>query len=211
MIAVVSLTVLASGGCSGDKSVSPSPTQELSPILPQLISASTRLRTKCRATARSVGYPVPCPTRVPAGLTPTRSIGGCHLDIVGPGGTAGCARSWRKWVVGSSETADQHLVITASPRALRNYAKVVSGPAWYPGAHIRPLGWMTINRWRTRAVYVPARTNEGSAFAGHVVLIWTVSGHTYGVGFHQVQGLRQTLKLDVALARGIRLVAPGMN
>jgi hypothetical protein len=57
---------------------------------------------------------------------------------------------------------------------------------------------MTINGWRTRAVYVPAKTNEGSSFAGHVVLIWTVSGHTYGVGFHEVQSLRQTLALDVA-------------
>jgi hypothetical protein len=48
---------------------------------------------------------------------------------------------------------------------------------------------MIINGWRTRAVYVPPKTNEGSAFARHVVLIWTVSGHTYGVGFHEVQGL----------------------
>jgi hypothetical protein len=59
-----------------------------------------------------------------------------------------------------------------------------------------------------RAVYVPPRTNDGSAFAHHVVLIWTVSGHTYGVGFHNVHGLRPTLDLDVALARGVRLVPP---
>jgi hypothetical protein len=62
-----------------------------------------------------------------------------------------------------------------------------------------------------QAVYVPFGTNAGSAFAPHVVLIWTVGGHTYGVGFHNVHGLQQTLDLDVALARGIRLVAPGSN
>ncbi len=56
-----------------------------------------------------------------------------------------------------------------------------------------------------RAVYVPPRTNEGSAFTRHVVLIWTVSGHTYAVGFHNVHGLRPTLALDVAVARGVRL------
>jgi hypothetical protein len=59
-----------------------------------------------------------------------------------------------------------------------------------------------------RAVFVPFGTNAGSAFARHVVLIWTVRGHTYGVGFHKVRGLRATLALDAALARGIRLVAP---
>jgi hypothetical protein len=42
----------------------------------------------------------------------------------------------------------------------------------------------------------------------HVVLIWTLGGHTYGVGFHNVQGLRRTLDVDVAFAQGIRLVAP---
>jgi hypothetical protein len=58
------------------------------------------------------------------------------------------------------------------------------------------------------AVYVPAATNEGSAFAHHVVLIWTVEGHTYGIGLHNVAGLRKTLALDTALAKGIKLVAP---
>jgi hypothetical protein len=59
-----------------------------------------------------------------------------------------------------------------------------------------------------RAVYVPPAANDGSAFMRHVVLIWTVGGHTYGVGFHNVHGLDETLDLDPALARGLRLVAP---
>jgi hypothetical protein len=49
---------------------------------------------------------------------------------------------------------------------------------------------------------------EGSAFADHVVLIWTVGDHTYGFGFYNVHGLRQTLNLDLELAGGIRLVTP---
>jgi hypothetical protein len=52
------------------------------------------------------------------------------------------------------------------------------------------------------------KTNAGSAFMRHVVLIWTVRGHTYGIGFHKVHGLQQTLDLDVALARAVRLVPP---
>ena len=111
-------------------------------------------------------------------------------------------------MVGSSETADQHLVIAVSPRALRDPAKVVNGPAWYPGARVRPLSRVTINGRRMRAVYVPANTNEGSAFSHHVVLIWTVGDHTYAVGFHDVAGIRATLALDGALVRAIRLVPP---
>jgi hypothetical protein len=84
----------------------------------------------------------------------------------------------------------------------------VNGPGWYPGARVRPLRSLTINDLRMRAVYVPPKTNDGSAFAHHVVLIWTVRGHTYGIGFHNVHGLPATLALDAALARGLRLVAP---
>ena len=59
-----------------------------------------------------------------------------------------------------------------------------------------------------RSVYVPAATNDGSAFARDVVLIWTVRGHTYGVGFHNVHGIPQTLALDLTLVRWIKLVEP---
>jgi hypothetical protein len=116
--------------------------------------------------------------------------------------------SWRGWAAGSTNVGDEHLVTTASPRPLRNYAKVVNGPAWYPQARVRTLGWVTINGWRMRAVYVPPETNDGSAFAHHVVLIWTVGQHTYGVGFHDLRGLHETLMLDEELTRHITLVGP---
>lgn len=198
---------LVSGGCfdSGEMSVTGAPPKRSTS---GLVQAPPELREKCQATANEVGYPVPCPTRVPDGLRATRGIDGCQLDIIGP---AVCATSWRGWVVGSSETNDQHLVINASPRPLRNAAKVVNGPAWYPDARVRPLGSLTINGWRMRAVYVPVKTNAGSAFMRHVVLIWTVGGHTYSIGFHNVHGIDATLDLDAALARGVRLVAPAAS
>jgi hypothetical protein len=114
-------------------------------------------------------------------------------------------------VVGSSETNDQHLVITASPRALTDPAKVVNGPAWYPGARVRELGRMRMNGWRVRSVYVSPKTNEGSAFAHHVVLVWTVGQHTYAAGFHDVAGTGATLDLDTALVRAMKLVPPRRN
>ena len=73
---------------------------------------------------------------------------------------------------------------------------------------VRPLGWTEINGWRMRAVYVPPETNDGSAFMHHVVLVWTNAGHTYGVGFHNTQGIRQTLLLDEELAKHIKLIGP---
>jgi hypothetical protein len=42
----------------------------------------------------------------------------------------------------------------------------------------------------------------------HVVLVWSAAGHTYGVGFHNIRGIHQTLLLDEELARHIKLVEP---
>ena len=163
----------------------------------------------CRSTAHAVGYAVPCPTWVPQGLTESgRNVRPCTLHIIGPGGGRGCSQTWRGWVVGSSTTADQHLVLVASPKQLRHDAEVVNGPAWYPNARVRLIARTTINGWRMHAVYVPPETNDGSAFAHHVVLIWTVRGHTYAIGFHNVSTIPQTLRLDEQLARHIRLIGP---
>lgn len=202
MATMVALLFFGVAGCSGGAQGVPSVSGSTS-MFSSLVPASAELLRQCQRTADAVGYAVPCPTRVPAGLRPT-SGQHCKFRVVGPGGR--CSRAWRGWVFGSSETADQHLVITASPRPLADDAKVVNGPGWYPGARVRPLRTLKVNRWRMRAVYVPPETNDGSAFAHHVVLIWTVAGHTYGVGFHNVDGIEPTLQADLALAAGIKLV-----
>ena len=195
-------------GCSDSHGGARSTTTEHGEL--RLVAAPRALLRKCHATARVVGYPVPCPTYVPAGLAFDPSHAPC-LDIIGAGGKAGCgaaAKSWRGWVVGTSNVGAQHLGITASPRRLTNYAKLVNGPAWYPRARIRPLGWVTVSGRRMRAIYVPPETNDGSMFMHHVVLAWSESGHTYGFGFHNVQGIHPTLLLDEELARHIKLVRP---
>ena len=132
---------------------------------------------------------------------------GCELQIIGP--AKPCPNTpfvWKGWVVGSSTTADEHLVLAASPQIVRSAAKVVNGPVWQPGQTIRSIGYRQVGRWRMRVVFVPPNTNDGSAFASHVVLIWTVGQHTYAVGFHDVSTIKQTLALDLRLADGIRLV-----
>jgi len=103
----------------------------------------------------------------------------------------------------------------ASPRPVRSYAKLVSGPSQGAVTRVLPLARVTINGWRLRAVYVPAAS---VAFGSHVVLIWTVARHTYGIGFHDheafaclcssAEGRRQTLALDKEFVRYTELVSP---
>jgi hypothetical protein len=54
----------------------------------------------------------------------------------------------------------------------------------------------------------PSARGSGSPSRRGIVLIWTVGKHTYGVGFHNIKGLRQTLLLDEELAKDIKLVRP---
>ena len=176
-----------------------------------LVAAPPMLLRKCRATARAVGYAVPCPTFIPAGLAigSSTTSTGC-LGVIGPGGRPACAagKSWRGWVVGTSNVGAQHLAITASPRRLTNYAKLVNGPAWYPRARVHLLGWVKVNGRRMRMIYVPPATNDGSMFMHHVVMVWSARGHTYGFGFHDTRGIRRTLLLDKQLAAHFKLVRP---
>lgn len=113
---------------------------------------------------------------------------------------------WTRWVVGSTSVAGQHLVVTTSPHVLRDFAKLVNGPGWYPEARVRPITTVSVRGWKMQAVFVPQGTNDGSAFAHHVVLIWTVGQHTYGLGFHDIHGLRETLQADEEFARHVDLV-----
>jgi hypothetical protein len=190
------------------------------------VKASRRLIAACRLTARGVGYPVPCPMRVPVGLLDRgyAGRGDCRLHIIGPADQPGCATAntstaWRGWVFGSSNLPTKvppgatmtggyaHLVIAASPTRIGNYAKFVNGPAWSPRERVKPVARVRIRGWRMRAVFVSPETNE-SAFVHHVVLIWTVGGHTYGIGFHDITTVRETLQLDEELAQHIELVRP---
>jgi hypothetical protein len=207
----VAVTAIVLCGCSDSHTSTRSVTTAQESGL-HLVAAPRILLRKCRATARAVGYAVPCPTFIPAGLAigSSTTSPGC-LDVIGPGGQPACGtagRSWRGWVVGTSNVGAQHLAITASPMQLQNYAKLVNGPAWYPRARVRSLGSVQVNGKRMDAIYVPPATNDGSMFMHHVVLVWSVKGHTYGFGFHNTRGIRRTLLLDKQLAAHFKLVRP---
>jgi hypothetical protein len=117
--------------------------------------------------------------------------------------------------LGTAASPIEHLVWKASPQPAKSYAKLVSGPGSDAGVHVEPMAWVMIKGQRMRAVYVPT---SSAAFGSHVVLVWTVRGHTYGLGFHDTEefscfcttarGLRQTLRLDAEFAWYVKLVGP---
>ncbi len=129
---------------------------------------------------------------------------GCAITIICPdtGRTL-----WHGWAFGETSNPNQHLIITASPRPLHDDAQFVVGPYWRPGMRVRPIARLTINGWRMHAVFLSQATCM-CAYSHHIVLVWTLGLHTYGFGFHNFTGLRQTLLLDEELARHIKLVGP---
>lgn len=197
-------------GCSSHQGAA-QPQAERLPV--RFVTAPAHLISQCRQVAHAVGYSAPCPMLIPRGLKRTQVHVGstCHFQIVGlPCHPGRRWNGWRGWLFGSSEVADRpaHLVISASPTPLSNYAKLVNGPAWRHGERVVIGAPATINRWRGRWIFVSPLTNEGSAFAGHVVFAWTTHGHTYAVGFHDLSTRVKTRALDVELVRHIRLVNP---
>jgi hypothetical protein len=106
------------------------------------------------------------------------------------------------------QTSRDHLVLQAAPRTVSSLARAVDGPGWYPGASVRTIRTLLLRDWTVQEIAVPLATNEGSAFARHLVLVWTVRGHTYAIGFHRAGSLQRTRALNARVVRSIRLIPP---
>lgn len=125
---------------------------------------------------------------------------------------------------GSSLSEAGHLIIQAAPYRIRRALRAVDGIGWDPiapanrqgfivlGHHRYPLviprGVIHVHDWRVRIVFVSTE-NDSTALRDHVVFLWTVGGHTYMFGFHDLQGFAVTVRLDRVVMSGIRLVPPG--
>jgi hypothetical protein len=77
-----------------------------------------------------------------------------------------------------------------------------------PRASVVPLGKVRAGGWTMREVYADPATNEGSAFSGHLVLVWSAGGHTYALGFHLNGSRHETRMLNATVARSVSLVPP---
>jgi hypothetical protein len=204
------MAVVVVVGCAGSASRVPTTTSTRRVAVwvagVEFVPAPKGVLRECRSTALAVGYRVPCPTIVPVGITafPSGPVHGCSIHIIGPAGLGGCAHSWRGWVVGSS--VSPHLVLQASPRPIGDYAGVINGPVVVAGMREKFLGWLTRRGWRIRVLFVPPHLNQGSAFSGHVVYVWTSGSHTYAFGFHDVVSQKVTTAWNNELLRGVRLI-----
>jgi hypothetical protein len=173
------------------------------------------LREQCRWTADAVGYPVPCPTMLPAGtittpVPPQAHLRCHHLGIVSPGDACGRVQElWRGWIAGSSQTQSEHLVVFGAPAGVHVPAHVIFGPAWYRAETVQPRGVARVAGKTMHWYYVrPTRGNEGTEMEHHLVLVWTQSGHTYAYGFHVVYTLSLARALDLELARHLVTIYP---
>jgi hypothetical protein len=161
------------------------------------------LREDCRRAARRLGFPVPCPARLPeATSAEVATAGACPGRVLTIG--AGCDGA-RRDAFASRDYPDPvrpgHLVVFGSPRPLAPEAAAYA-PAAPPGRPDAVLARPRVHHERATALQV-APSSE-SASGGHVALIWRERGHSYLVSVHG-RG-RDTLRLALAIARSVRLV-----
>jgi hypothetical protein len=186
------------------------------------VPAGAKVMRQCREAARTLGYAVPCPTRIPRGLVGTplgipnrqgqfQTPRGCQprFPIAGLSPCRSVPSGQKNWVFGSSQVAlpREHLVIRGSPRPIHDYATALAVRGLDPTKRVEVGAWITLHNWHARWVFVPVRGNE-SIFLGHVALVWTTGGHTYAVGFHDWNRRAVTRAMDVELVRHIELVNP---
>ena len=172
---------------------------------------SPEVRQECQRTADTVGYVVPCPTYLPTDTRATPSPApGCRFAIIAAWGPPRCkiATQWRGWIFGTSQDQYEHLVLQGAPRVVRNPTRAIDGPGPLHRAHVQPRGTTTIAGHEMRWYYVSPKTNDGSAYMHHLVLVWTTSGHTYAYGFHLVTTIADTRALDRELVSHLSYVKP---
>ena len=183
----------------------------------QFVRSSIQVLNECQRTADVVRYAVPCPMMLPAGIAPTPGVGGCSFAFIAADLKRGCgAVEWRGWIFGSTQLTGsnagaagfQHLALQGAPRVVRDPARAIDGPAMVPGSSVRALGETHVGNQMMRWYYVTPRTNIGSAFMNHLVLVWTLSGHTYADGFHVVDTLAQARALDLELIHHLIYIHP---
>lgn len=172
----------------------------------ELVRSTSLVRRQCKATARRLGYPVPCPTLLPDKAQPTRVVGPSAgspfaFDFIHPGFGA-----FSRWAVLSidfpSDKVESHLVIMASPTSVSPRSFAYLDPS--PVENVMIEGAVRFRGRQARWVLVPPTSS--SIVGGHTVLLWSRNGHTYGVGFHGKGKLIRAL--DQAVAEAVRLVEP---
>ena len=207
------LTVIGALGCGSSAAAASSPHRGTVAGV-TFAPASAQVRRECQQTANAVHYAVPCPSLLPKGMKAFPAVHGCKLQIVSAGDGPHCgAATWRGWIVGDGEllrgfVLEQHLALQGAPRIVANPARAIDGPGMFPGSRVRPRGDVRVSGQLMRWYLVPPATNQGSAFSGHLVLVWNAEGHTYAYGFHVLETLAIARALDLEVVRHLVTVRP---
>jgi len=211
---VVGLLVVAlvAAGCGAAKKSAPRARQTVAGVT--FLPASAAVRHECQRAANRLGYPIPCPTMLPQGLRPTPPQHGCHFAVVAAADEQVSCPSprWHGWMFGSSQVQaplqppTQHLVLQAAPQVVDPTRAIDGAVPPDQGYPIRPMGATRMDGRRMHWYLVPP--NHGSAFAGHLVLVWNAYGHTYAYGFHVLDTLDHVRAFDLELVRHLLTVYP---
>lgn len=172
----------------------------------------------CPQAARLLRYPLPCPAILPRTVLGSYLRCGSTFMIGNP-----CVSKWHGWMVATGGTPasgmgitpgnSEHLVMEGAPFRTDNYNLIANGPVWpaMGSPHtVRALDWITIGGRRMRWIIVPPDT-QGSAMAGHLMLVWANGSHTYALGFHILWGMPLARALDIAVASHLLMVVPGRH
>lgn len=166
------------------------------------------MAAQCSATARTLGYPVPCPGELPARAHPTVfGAGPCADRDVWIG--VGCGDETDR-VLASIEFPSPerdvpgHLVIYGAPTEQAATALIFVGEPDGTALPLTPTGQAIVAGVRAELYDVPP--DSSSAFSGHVVAVWTYEGHTYAAGVHGHGAASRAL--NDKLLRSIRMVWP---
>ncbi len=192
----VALTILVTSACSSGA------TRNVDGLAFEVMPAE--MTAQCRATARQVGFPVPCPSWLPRGAHPTVFVGGnCpgRAVWVGRGCDGESASSFAsiEWPEG---VRVGHLVIVGAPTE-SSAAAIISSPLppdQY--AAVRVVGSSHVGS--SPADVVAVEDSSSTAFGGHLVFVLTVDHHTYAFGVHGTDD--HARQLDDALAKDMQLV-----
>jgi hypothetical protein len=178
-----------------------------------LVAADARLRVECLTAARSVGFAVPCPTRVPT--RQGRPLDCSPLPVPSPfplcvGLSHDFFIEWTgfdvpKDFVGVDGRPAGHVIIHAAP--MRDDPAV-------PCIDATRVSAVTVEASSAVVYHCPpdsprierlARHGEG-AYAGHLTLVWREHGIVYLVSSHGYGTASESLL--IRLARAVDLVAP---
>lgn len=155
---------------------------------------------------------------LPQRLTQFPDMHGCQLRIVGAGGGPNCAPVWHGWIVGDGEVLVpgttgvlQHLALQGAPRIVSTPVRAIDGPGRFLDGirpRVQPRGHIHVAGRLMHWYLVPPATNLGSAFSGHLVMVWNADGHTYAYGFHELDTFAVARALDLELAEHLVVVQP---